>query len=124
MELKDFVNHPYPKIAKLNEAEVVALRLYTTPAFRRINNPLRDMQRIKNGIAHPLPVTVNLISKGIKKLRALNAGSIAATQPKMLWRGLKNLRQTEYFAERGGTEVCYSSSFSGQRKLLILLPHF
>ncbi len=106
MRLTDFVNHEYAREAKLTEAEVVALRLYTTPAFPEINNPLRDVERIKSGRPHPLPVTVTLITSGIKKLRALNAESAAATQSKMLWRGLKQRKQTDDFALRGGTEVC------------------
>jgi hypothetical protein len=106
MTLKDFVNHENARATKLTEAEVVALRLYTTPAFKEINNPLRDVARIKSGRPHPLAVTVTLITSGIKKLRALNAESAAATQSKMLWRGLKQRRQTDDFALKGGTEVC------------------
>jgi hypothetical protein len=106
MRLKDFVSHQSSRVARLTEAEVVALQLYTTAAFKHINTPLCDMICIKKGIEHPLPVTVALITRGIKKLRALDADSATATQSQMLWRGLKQIRQTDYFAERGGTEVC------------------
>jgi hypothetical protein len=106
MVLQDFVEHEHSKTADLNEAEVVALRLYTTSAFRHINNPLRDQARISSGEPHPLPVTVMLITSGIKKLRAIDAKGPAATQSKVLWRGMKNIRPKDQFAGEGGTEVC------------------
>jgi hypothetical protein len=42
MMLCNFVEHEHAKTAELQEAEVVALRLYTTSAFQEINKPLRD----------------------------------------------------------------------------------
>ncbi len=106
MVLQDFVEHEHSKTADLNKAEVVALRLYTTSAFRHINNPLRDQARISRGEPHPLPVTVMLITSGIKKLRAIDATGDAATQSVVLWRGMKNVRPTDKFVDKGGTEVC------------------
>jgi hypothetical protein len=103
--LKDFLQHEHARVAELEEEEVVALRFYTTSAFQQINNPLRDQERVKRGEAHPLPVTVMHISKGIKKLRAINADSDEARQGMVLWRGMKNVRPTDKFAEKGGTEV-------------------
>ncbi len=105
MLLQDFVQHKHAVAAELEEREVVALRLYTTSAFQQINNPLRDQERISRGDAHPLPVTVMLIVSGIKKLRAVDAGSDDATQELVLWRGMKNIRPTDHFAQKGGTEV-------------------
>jgi hypothetical protein len=106
MRLHDFMQHEHAKIAELKEAEVVALRLYTSPVFEAINAPLRDHDRINRGIPHPLPVTVNMISKGIKKLRAVGANDDAAIQARVLWRGMRNLLPTDQFSQRGGTEVC------------------
>jgi hypothetical protein len=106
MSLQDFINDENSEIAGLKEAEVVALRLYTTPAFQQINNPLRDMERITGGAPHPLPVTVMLIASGIKKLRSVHADKDVATQTVVLWRGMKNIKPTDKFAEEGGTEVC------------------
>jgi hypothetical protein len=83
----------------------VALRLYTTSTFKYINSPLRDQERIGRGEAHPLPVTATLIARGIKKLRAIDASGAAATKGMVLWRGMKNVRPTDHFAEMGGTEV-------------------
>ena len=51
----------------LSKAHVAALRLYTTAAYKTINNPLRDAGRTAE---HPLPVTVYLLSEAIKRLRA------------------------------------------------------
>jgi hypothetical protein len=102
MRLDDFVNHPNSKIAGLTVAEVVALRLYTTPAFKIINTPLRESKEEP----HPLPVTVVLITSGIKKLRQVKADKASAKSTMILWRGLKNIKPTDKFAEEGGTEVC------------------
>jgi hypothetical protein len=113
MRLRDFLQHAYCKTAKLEEAEVVALRLYTTSAFRQINDPLRDEKRIKSGHPHPLPVTVMLIARGIKKLRAIDAQKDEGTETVVLWRGMKNVMATENFIKKGGTEVgcccCHTS---------------
>lgn len=49
--------------ADLDRPTVLALRLYTTSAFRSINKPLRD------GRKHPYPVLVSHIVNGITKLR-------------------------------------------------------
>jgi hypothetical protein len=105
MQLKDFVEHADAKAAALDKEEVVALRLYTTTAFQYINNPLRDQQRINSLLPHPLPVTVTLISTGIKKLRAVDSGHDSAIRKRTLWRGMRNVEPTSGFAVRGGTEV-------------------
>jgi hypothetical protein len=100
VRLQDFVNHENARAADLKEAEVVALRLYTTSAYKEINQPLREEKK------HPLPVTVMLIASGIKKLCSLNSSSKAATEVKTFWRGLTDIQLTQVFTERGGTEVC------------------
>jgi hypothetical protein len=105
MQLKDFVQHEHAITANLNEAEVVALRLYTTSAFKAINDPLRNQERIKRGEEHPMPVTVTLIAKGIKKLRAINALSDEAVETLVLWRGMQNVTTSAAFSRKGGTEV-------------------
>ncbi len=112
MLLKDFVSYTNTKTAKLEEQEVVALRLYTTSAFQQINGPLRDQERIKQGKEHPLPVTVTLIARGIKKLRTVGADTNEATGQKILWRGMCNVKPSDQFAQKGGTEVGKSQNFS------------
>ena len=101
MRLADFVNHPHAKEAGLDVAHVVALRLYTTWAFRSINNPLREASTKRP--RHPLPCTVAFLEDGIKKMRALH--EISGTSPMDLWRGLKNLHMATNFEQDGGTEV-------------------
>ena len=53
----------------LSRAHVIALRLYTTSAYKHINNPLRDQKRRSANRQHPLAATVICIQEGIKKLR-------------------------------------------------------
>lgn len=69
MALQDFVDHEYSKYAGLEKENVVALRLYTTNAFKSLNIPLR-FARDK---PHPFPVTVAYIEEGIKLLRTTEA---------------------------------------------------
>lgn len=104
--LADFVANPVATAHGLDEARVVALRLYTTAAYSYINSPLRK------GEKHPLPCTVALIADGIKKLRAKRAEGSGATSTLSLWRGMRNLHVgDEFLAERrGGTELAPCST--------------
>ena len=61
MRFDDFVNHPSASLGGLRREQVLALRLYTTIAFKSINIPLRDQSRKAEGRAHPLPVTVRTL---------------------------------------------------------------
>ena len=70
---RDFVAHKHSRLAELDQAHVVALRLYTTAAFRSINNPLRDWARFERGEPHQLPVTVALLRDALTKLRSVEA---------------------------------------------------
>jgi len=74
MTMKDFVELHEAREAKLSKVEVVALRMYTTAAFRYMNEPLR----IKGAASEspiaslPLPVLTYWATEGIRKLRALH----------------------------------------------------
>ena len=114
--LADFVNHPTAIKYQLREEHIAALRLYTTSAFRYINNPLRKniQTNEQERKPHPFPVTVSFIDEAIKRLRASTAQTFeqntAAGELKenaYLWRGIKNTRITEGFLQgrRGGTEL-------------------
>eukprot|EP00802_Teleaulax_amphioxeia_P004400 Tamp_04404.p1 GENE.Tamp_04404~~Tamp_04404.p1 ORF type:complete len:613 (+),score=161.16 Tamp_04404:883-2721(+) len=103
--LDDFLKTLQAKEADLKRAEVAALRLYTSPAFSRINGPLRNLERFREKRPHPLAVTVSFIVRGIKKLRRVDASAAAAIQSLVLWRGVKNVRITKQFLEKGGTEL-------------------
>ena len=119
MTLDDFVAHPYSRKANLSRAHVLALRLYTTAAYKEINQPLRDLAAGDHNEPHPLPVTVALLQEAMGKLRAVNtdeAGELAvlvgspspnSSRRQELWRGLKNLSigDEDPFVLRGGTEL-------------------
>ena len=116
--LEDFANHPIAKKYGLALEHVAALRLYTTPAFQYINNPLRnpnidtcsddddDDEEEGEGkqthVPHPFPVTASFIDEGIKQLRGSNS---KLEKYPTLWRGFKKTRIPEDFIEnrRGGT---------------------
>ena len=105
MKLDDFVNHEMAKKCKLTKPEVLALRFYTTAGFRTINNPLRDMDRLKNRKAHPLPIMVWLLSSAVKKMRTAFADSAAAKTNFDLYRGMDNVELEADFVQKGGTEL-------------------
>jgi len=126
-----WMEHANAKSAKLEQAEVAALRFYTLPAFRHINEPMRDQLRTT---PHPLPVTTSFVVQGLKKLRAIDASSDAARQEMVLFRGLKNVEVSDEFHTKGGTELApmsttsdpgvavhYSTNSSGQSLLFRII---
>jgi len=113
LHIDKFAELDEAQIANLNTPELIALRLYSTPAFPFMNDPLRAIkdapkapkgQKIKNK-KHPLAVIVMLFIRGIKKLRIVDASADEATQRKILWRGMKNVEVTSEFELKGGTEL-------------------
>ena len=118
MDFSDFVSDPRARdVAKLSPAHVLALRLYTTAAFRSLNDPLRNARQASGAgdsgggarQPHPFPVTINLISEGISQLRSVGAAS-GADGPLDLWRGLKQLKVGDGFGTEGGTELAPMST--------------
>ena len=101
MRLHDFVQHQNAVDAKLIPAHIVALRLYTTAAYREINNPLRDLNRFDTHTPHPLPVTVWYITDAIKRLRRVATDLSNFT----LWRGMKGVHVPPSFLTKGGCEL-------------------
>ena len=127
MTIDDFVAHPSARQSLLTKAHVVALRLYTTAAFRSINDPLRDRDRYENKLPHKLPVTVALLRDALGKLRAVEAnqgskdggadkGGFASPRvsPRELhlYRGMKDVRAPLEFLAQGGTELAPMSTTS------------
>ena len=87
---------------------MLALRLYTTSSYPRVNDPLRSdpVQR-----PHPFAATTYFIDEGIKMLRAVAASLPNAHSMQEYWRGLKDLGLTMEFMQKGGTEfACISTS--------------
>ena len=105
--LIDFCKHDNASTAGLEEYHVVALRLYTTSAFKFINGPLRKPKG-----PHPLARTTSFLADAIKKLRAVHANSTESTLLRTYWRGMRNLDVTDSFMTRnqGGTEVAPMST--------------
>ena len=106
MTLSDFKLDPKAQTAKLSEAELVAIRLYTTIAYIFMNKPLRDDERHSRGEQCPLAVTTHFAWTGIKKLRALHVQS----GERILWRGMRNLEVADGFMRWGGTEQAFMST--------------
>ena len=102
MRLADFCTSEQATQARLDEAHVAACRLYTTAAFRFINDPLRDQDRSE---PHPLAVTVSFLTAAIGKLRVLGANQSDARSALDLWRGLKDVTVPDSFSRFGGTEL-------------------
>jgi len=132
MVFEDFCNHPSAKTAKLGAAAVLAIRLYSTAAFKSLNNPLRDADRTE---AHPFYATIFFLTDGIRKLRAVEASKVKdkgdgkprdqgvrfegsskggasgkARHVVDLWRGMKNLTMASSFEEEGGCEMALLST--------------
>ena len=124
-----FLTHKEAQDAKLSEAEVFALRLYTTLVYKYMNGPLRDDARYKRLEPCPLAVTTYFAEEGIKKLRALHAddseeeggedgskvsdeegGEDAPKVLRVLWRGMRNVKISEDFEKKGGTELAFMST--------------
>ena len=108
IRLADFLTHSIAQEVRLNEAEVVALRLYTMIAFIFTNRPLRDDDRYRAGQPCPLAVTTYFAAQGIKKLRTFGINAIS--RPKTLWRGMRNVEVGDEFMLRGGTELGFMST--------------
>lgn len=104
MNLDEFCNEAPAKMSKLKTPHVLALRLYTTAAFARLNTPLRDQDPA--AAPHPFPVTINYIKEGISQLRAVGfkGGGLVKSD---FWRGMRNVEiekdKVESILRDGGT---------------------
>ena len=107
MRLGDFCASVEATEAKLDVPHVAACRLYTTAAFKQINQPLRDQGRSE---PHPLPITVSFLTAAIGKLRVLGANKSDARSALDLWRGLKDVTVPDSFMQLGGTELAPMST--------------
>jgi len=107
-----------PKEAGLTIGMVLALRLYTTACYKSINNPLRGLNAdyqprpLSPEQPHPLPVTVHLLTEGVKQLRAVEGATAGGRQKVTLWRGLRNVGIADAFLEAGGSEKAPMSATS------------
>merc|ERR1711969_471432 len=106
--LEELLAHPSARMAKLGRHHILALRLYTTCSFSKINDPLRS-DLVKR--PHPFAATTFFISEGIKMLRAVEAQLPDAYTERIYWRGMKDLGITGEFMTQGGTDfACVSTT--------------
>ena len=106
MMLGDFVKQPDARKAQLTKAHVLALRLYTSNSYGRINWPLRE--GCSEESPHPYAATTFYIHDAITKLRAARADD--ATAVRSFWRGLTDMTVSEEFMKQGGTEMACMST--------------
>ena len=104
--LADFVAHKNVIASNLNEAHVVALRLYSTAAFKSLNTPLRRLG--EDAEPHKMPVTVALIDDAVKKLRSVDASQGLGKMD--LFRGMSNVKVSKEPYEKGGAELAPMST--------------
>jgi len=109
MTIDDFVEEAkrrfHPKDCPLEKEHIVALRLYTTAAYKSINNPLRKQDATKW-----FPITTKLIADAIGKLRSDGGNDISALAAVDLFRGMRDRTLSPDFKEKGGTEVAPMST--------------
>ena len=130
MRLADFVALPVARRARLEEAHVVALRLYSTAAFRALNGPMRNLKLSpcrkdeagnplpleppQLAAPHPQPVTMAFIYEALKRMRAVAAATTVDPECKKMEElavagelSMETLRQASRQARRdeeGGDE--------------------
>jgi hypothetical protein len=110
ISLDVLLTHQNATTAKLKRHHILALRIYTTSSYSRINDPLRQDPPQR---PHPFAATTFFIDKAIKMLRAVAASLPNAHTMQVYWRGMKDLGLTMEFLQKGGTEfACLSTSAS------------
>jgi hypothetical protein len=114
---QDFVSAAQQHVSgELEEAHVLALRLYTSSSYTQINNPLRDQSKDETGKRpkHPFRITTWYIAEAIKMMRETDApenNEHGKNVSKTLWRGLKDMAMEPDFKTKGGTELgCMSTT--------------
>jgi hypothetical protein len=117
----DFCATPEAKTAKLSRGMVLALRLYTTNVYKSLNNPMRGLdvnyqpRPLSADSPHPFPVTMHLLTEGIKQLRAVEGQSATANAKVVLWRGMRNVEVPSKFVKDGGAEKAAMSTTSDMK---------
>eukprot|EP00729_Bicosta_minor_P033135 gene33135-biopygen8881 len=98
--------------AGLEIHHVLALRVYTSPSYRSINNPMRQSPPV---LPHPFAATLYYISDALSKLRELQGRDAAMRNETMVfWRGMKDLQITDEFIITGGSEMACMSTTSSR----------
>jgi hypothetical protein len=112
--LKGFASKKEAIVANLDLAQVLALRLYTSPVYKSLNDPLRSYKCESDGTLtiprsmkaqHRFPVTVSYIQKALLKLRAVECDRGKQGELLVMWRGNQNLIVSQDYLARGGVET-------------------
>ena len=106
MTLADFCAKSEALEAGLGMAHVLALRLYTSNSFYRVNSPLREGTK-----RHLFAATAFYIHDAITKL----SRSSTVAQPTIFYRGLENMTVSGAFMSAGGTERGCMSTTTNRR---------
>ena len=111
MMLADFVAHKHSKGCKLSEANVLAVRLYTTSCYQKLSTPLR-FKCTDPSFDHPLKMTVYYLAEGLSALRTIAAKDEEKySRKKLLYRGMKGREMdTEKLKAKGGIERALMST--------------
>lgn len=90
MKLGDFVSHKHSRKCNLTEANVLAVRMYTTSSYGKLNNPLRS-KCADPSFHHPFKMTVYYLDEGLKLLRTVAAQKEEEfSKRQLLYRGMKD----------------------------------
>jgi hypothetical protein len=108
LTIETLLKHGSAVTAKLEYHHVLVLRLYTTQFFDSINAPLRAEPIAR---PHPFAATVYFITQAINLLRQVDGKKPDKNEPRIYWRGCKDLAVSGNFLSDGGTEIaCMSAS--------------
>jgi hypothetical protein len=118
-----FATHPNARDAVLDEGEVHSLRIYTTFAYKNMDNPLRDDERYARRTPVPLPVVSSMANNAIRKLLSVRVrpGAGSAEKNVVVWRGMRNVRVSEEFMRGGGMELAFMSTSTDLRVAVWLI---
>lgn len=108
MYLKDFLDLPSSKLARLKIEHVLAVRLYSSSSYSLFNNPMRSKIQ-----PHPIKFTVWALNEALKKLKKVEAKlkPDEYNKVKHLFRGMKNVTlDFDEFEQNGGTELAFMST--------------
>jgi hypothetical protein len=111
VSVQSFLNHPVAERAKLRKPEIVGLRLYTGPAYSKLNSLLRMgkqhiMEKRQQG-ENTYTVTISAINSGIRKL-----AQCTQVEPDnlVLYRGTCNMKMPEHVLDSSFVECGFSSA--------------
>ena len=111
VNLQAFLNHPVTERAKLKKPEIVGLRLYTGPAYSKLNGLLRmgkeQIEEKRQQGENTFTVTISAINSGIRKLARC---SQIEPENSTLYRGTCNMKMPEQVFDSGFVECGFSSA--------------